>query len=59
MATAIVGELNLGLLAVCTQLALTVATFWAYCAWAARRYDGKAAALLTAAQSATKGGHHA
>jgi len=52
MTTAIYGEMNLGLLAVCLQLALTIGTFWSYCAWAARRYDGGAAALLVAAQTA-------
>ena len=52
MTTAIYGEMNLGLLAVCLQMALTIGTFWLYCAWAARRYDGGAAALLIAAQSA-------
>ena len=52
MTTAIYGEMNLGLLAVCLQLALTIGTFWSYCAWAARRYDGGAAALLVATQTA-------
>jgi uncharacterized membrane protein (DUF485 family) len=55
MSVAVYGELNLGLLAVVVQFALTIATFWAYCAWAERAYDPKAAELLRSAFAQSNG----
>jgi uncharacterized membrane protein (DUF485 family) len=55
MSVPVYGELNLGLLAVVVQFALTIATFWAYCAWAERAYDPKASELLRSAMAQSKG----
>ena len=46
------GDVNLGLAAVCAQLLVTVATFWAYCAWASTHFDGRARELSDAASLA-------
>ncbi|ACD16779.1 DUF485 domain-containing protein [Paraburkholderia phytofirmans] len=58
MSLSVYGELNLGLLAVVVQFALTIATFWAYCAWAERVYDPKAAELLRSAFAHSNGDRH-
>ena len=48
------GDVNLGLVAVCAQLLVTIATFWAYCAWASAHFDGRARELSDAASLAEK-----
>jgi uncharacterized membrane protein (DUF485 family) len=58
MSISVYGELNLGLLAVVVQFALTIATFWGYCAWAERVYDPKATELLRSASAHTDGDRH-
>ncbi|PRX95801.1 DUF485 domain-containing protein [Paraburkholderia sp. BL25I1N1] len=58
MSVSVYGELNLGLLAVVVQFALTIATFWGYCAWAERVYDPKAADLLKSAFAQSNGDRH-
>ncbi|WP_168794341.1 DUF485 domain-containing protein [Paraburkholderia aromaticivorans] len=58
MSLSVYGELNLGLLAVVVQFALTIATFWGYCAWAERAYDPKAAELLRSAFAQSNGDRH-
>src|ERR1700761_3393097 len=58
MSLSVYGELNLGLLAVVVQFALTIATFWGYCAWAERVYDPKAAELLRSAFAQSNGDRH-
>ncbi|SAL22605.1 hypothetical protein AWB68_00916 [Caballeronia choica] len=58
MSLRVYGELNLGLLAVVAQFALTIVTFWAYCAWAERAYDPKAAELLRSAIAQLNGDRH-
>ncbi|MFB9125134.1 DUF485 domain-containing protein [Paraburkholderia dipogonis] len=58
MSLSVYGELNLGLLAVVVQFALTIATFWGYCAWAERVYDPKAAELLHSAFAQLNGDRH-
>jgi uncharacterized membrane protein (DUF485 family) len=58
MSLSVYGELNLGLLVVVIQFALTIATFWGYCAWAERAYDPKAADLLRSALAQSNGDGH-
>jgi uncharacterized membrane protein (DUF485 family) len=58
MSLSVYGELNLGLLAVVVQFALTIATFWGYCAWAERVYDPKASELLRSAFAQSNGDRH-
>jgi uncharacterized membrane protein (DUF485 family) len=57
MALHLFGELNVGLLLVAIQFLLTIATFWCYCEWAARRYDDKASTLFDLADSDLEGQH--
>jgi uncharacterized membrane protein (DUF485 family) len=58
MSLSVYGELNLGLLVVVVQFALTIATFWGYCAWAERAYDPQAAELLRSALAQSNGNEH-
>jgi uncharacterized membrane protein (DUF485 family) len=58
MSSSVYGELNLGLLVIILQFALTIATFWAYCAWAERAYDPKASELLLSAVAQSNGDPH-
>jgi uncharacterized membrane protein (DUF485 family) len=58
MSLSVYGELNLGLLAIVLQFALTIATFWGYCAWAERAYDPKALALFRSAVAQLQGDQH-
>lgn len=58
MSLRVYGELNLGLLAIVAQFALTISTFWGYCAWAARAYDPKASELLRNASAHSNGDRH-
>lgn len=55
MAITFYDDINIGLLAIFLQVVLAIATFWFYCAWAARIYDPAAAVLMRAAQSASEG----
>lgn len=55
MSVSVYRELNLGLLAVVAQFVLAITTFWAYCAWAERVYDPKAAELLRNASAPSTG----
>jgi len=58
MSLSVYGVLNLGLLVVVIQFALTIATFWGYCAWAERTYDPQAADLLRSALAQSNGDGH-
>jgi uncharacterized membrane protein (DUF485 family) len=58
MSQPLYGEVNIGLVAVCAQLLVTVVAFWAYCTWAAARFDARANALRSHAQRARSGGKH-
>jgi uncharacterized membrane protein (DUF485 family) len=58
MSMSVYGELNLGLTVVVAQFALTIATFWGYCAWAERAYDPRSADLLCNASSPSSGASH-
>jgi uncharacterized membrane protein (DUF485 family) len=58
MSLRVYGELNLGLLAIVVQFALTIATFRGYCAWAERAYDPKASELLRSAIAQSNGDRH-
>jgi len=58
MSLSVYGELNLGLLVVVVQFALTIATLWGYCAWAERAYDPQAAELLRNALAQSNGDGH-
>ena len=46
------GDLTVGLVVLCAQLILTVATFLAYCAWTAALFDDRAHRLFEAASNA-------
>ncbi|CAB3724367.1 hypothetical protein R8871_05159 [Paraburkholderia graminis C4D1M] len=58
MSQSLYGEINIGLAAVAAQLLVTVAAFWAYCTWAAAKFDARAASLRLHAQQATRGVQH-
>nr|WP_244109407.1 DUF485 domain-containing protein [Burkholderia anthina] len=58
MSRPLYGEVNIGLAAVCAQLFVTVVSFWAYCTWAASRFDDRASTLRSHAQQAHSGGKH-
>ncbi|MGF6507732.1 DUF485 domain-containing protein [Paraburkholderia sp. 32] len=58
MSQSLYGEVNIGLAAVCVQLLVAVVAFWAYCTWAAAKFDARAASLRLAAQDARPGGQH-
>ncbi len=58
MSVSVYGELNFGLLAIVLQFALTIGTFWIYCAWAEHAYDPKASVLLESAIAQSKGECH-
>lgn len=45
------GSFNWGLMAVCVQLAVSVAGFWAYCSWAKLKFDPAAESLRAAAEA--------
>lgn len=49
------GSFNLGLMAVCVQLAVSVAGFWAYCSWAKVKFDPAAESLRVAAEAMDRG----
>jgi uncharacterized membrane protein (DUF485 family) len=58
MSLSVYGEINLGLLAIVVQFALTIATFWGYCSWAERVYDPQASDLLRKALVTSNGDRH-
>lgn len=58
MSQSLYGEINVGLAAVAAQLLVTVLAFWAYCTWAAARFDARAASLRVLAQQSIAGGKH-
>lgn len=58
MSQSLYGEVNIGLAAVCVQLLVTVVAFWAYCTWAAVRFDVRADSLRAHAEEASRGGSH-
>jgi len=58
MSQSLYGEVSIGLAVVCAQLLVTVVAFWAYCTWAASRFDARANALRSHAQQARSGGKH-
>ena len=58
MSQSLYGEVNVGLAAVGAQLLVTVAAFWAYCTWAAAKFDARATSLRLNAQRANRGGQH-
>ena len=58
MSQSVYGEINVGLLAVCIQVVVTIVTFWAYCVWAAARFDGQAEVLHNSARTLFSGSHH-
>jgi len=58
MSQSLYGEVNVGLAAVGAQLLVTVVAFWAYCTWAAAKFDARAASLRLHAQQASRGGQH-
>ena len=58
MSQSLYGDLNVGLAAVGAQLLVTVVAFWAYCTWAAAKFDARAASLRLRAQQSALGGKH-
>ena len=58
MSQSLYGELNIGLAAVCAQLLVTVVAFWAYCTWAAAKFDARADSLRAHAVEFSRGGSH-
>ena len=58
MGQSIYGDINLGLLAVCAQMLVTIVTFWSYCVWAAARFDARAEVLRSSARDRSEGACH-
>lgn len=52
MSKAVYGDINIGVMAICAQYVVIVATFWAYCTWTASRFDSRARGLFDAASKA-------
>ena len=52
----VLGSFNWGLVAICVQLSVSVAGFWAYCTWAKVMFDPAAESLRAVASSMEMGG---